>query len=249
MQISNRTIAMLLIATIIVYLGGTFISLNRLAEVGYPSITGFGTSTGSGNVSVEISSQVAITWTVASIQWGAGYVDSSCNSNCTMQVNNTASAASGTYGYDTTCCKSFNWSNTSLLLKNSGNQNVNLQMNVTSNNTMWFGSATPAEFSFKIVDVKDRDHDSADNPQDTIASCLGNNTHANGWWDYESASTWTALDTWTLAPKYICGDATGKNFTFGSAANEANFDFKVVIPQSYSSTGVKSALIQILATS
>lgn len=245
MQISNRTIATLLIATILVYLGGTFISLNRLADFGYRPLTGL--ATGSGNVSVTISPTTSITWVVSMIQWGSGYVDSSCN-NCTMQVNNTATAASGTYGYDSTCCKSFNWSNTSLLLKNNGNQNVNVQMNVTSNNTMWFGSSTPAEFSFKIVDVSDRDHDSADNPQDTAVSCRGNNTHANGWWDYESASTWTQLDDWVAAPKYICGDATGKNFTFNSGTNEANFDFKIVIPQSYTSTGVKSTLVTILAT-
>lgn len=247
MQISNRTIATLLIATIIVYLGGTFISLNRLTELGYP-LTGFATSNQSGNVSVEILSTISITWTVPMIQWGSGYVDSLCN-NCTMQVNNTVSAAAGTYGYDKTCCHTFNWSNSSLLLKNNGNQNVNLQMNVTSNVTNWFGTgAIPSGFYFKIVDVKTRDHDNADNPQDATVSCLGNNTHTNGWWDYEGES-WTALDTWVAAPKYICGDANGKNFTPTSSANEANFDFKVIIPQNYTSTGVKTALITVLATS
>ena len=33
-RISNKSIAMLLIATIAVYLGGTFISLSRLSEFG-----------------------------------------------------------------------------------------------------------------------------------------------------------------------------------------------------------------------
>lgn len=255
MQISNRTIATLLIATILVYLGGTFISLNRLADFGYSPLTGRVTA----NVSVEISTQTSVTWVLSSIQWGAGYVNSSCN-NCTMQVNNTASAAAGTYGYDKICCISFNWSNQSLLLKNDGNQNVDVMMNITTNSTNWFGTtAKPAELSFKIVDVANRDHDSADNPQDTTVACLGNSsfgnsTHGNvssvGWYWYESASTWTVIDNWTGAPKYICGDSTsgGNNFTFASAANEANFDFRIVIPQNYTSTGIKSTLITILAT-
>lgn len=248
MQISNRTIAMLLIATIIVYLGGTFISLNRLADFGYPSITGMATnSTSSGNVSVQISSQVSITWAVSHLNWGSGYVSTGCNSNCTMFVNTTDSMGNSADSFDSTCCKEFNWSNQSLLLRNNGNQNVNLQMNITANATDWFGTNTPAEFSFKIVNEADRVHDNTD-VNDTADSCLGNSTHANGWWGYNSTSDWTALDSWVAAPKYICGDAAGFNFTSLSTKNEANFDFKIVIPITYTTPGIKSTLITMLGT-
>ena len=248
MEISNRTISMLLIATIAIYLGGTFISLNKLTELGYRPPTGLVTVAGDGNVSVEISSQVSILWAVSQIQWGSGYVHSSCN-NCTMFVNTTQSAGNSADSFDSTCCVNFNWSNHSLLLRNDGNQNVNIQMNVTENVTDWFGtSATNQGFYFKIVDEVDRAHDNTD-ASDSVVSCLGNGTNATGWNFYNSSSDWTTLDDWVGPPRYICGDATGFNFTFGSAANEANFDVRIEIPQSFGTAGVLGSLFRILATS
>ncbi len=262
-KISNRTIAMLLIATIAIYLGGTFISLNKLADSGYMA-TGFaGGANDTGEVKLNIQSQTDITWVIDSIEWGTGYVDSACN-NCTMYVNgstNLDATCDGTVnvcGYDTTCCKSFNWSNVSLMLRNQGNQPVSVAMNITQNHTDWFGANTPAGLDFKIVDTSVRDHTNAD-VADTTVACLGNSTDTDGWWSYEStsggdmATAWNSLGPFTagfdIDQKYICGDAAGKNFTFLNTANEANFDIRVIIPQSYTTSGEKTATIMVQGTS
>ena len=57
MDISNKTLAIFLVAAIVVSVAGTMISLNKLQSVSY---TGFAT-TATGNVSVNIQSQLSIT--------------------------------------------------------------------------------------------------------------------------------------------------------------------------------------------
>lgn len=249
MEMSNRTIAILLIATIVVYLGGTFISLNRLAGYEYTP-TGLATDDQSGNVSVTIASTTSITWVISAIHWGSGYVNTSCN-NCTMQVNSTDSLGGTSETFDDSCCLgNFNKTNESLLLRNNGNVDVSLMMNISSNHTDWFGTDTPAAFQFKIVDEYTREHDDTD-LSDTALACAGNSTDDDGWYAYEG-ETWVDLDSWTGPPRYICGDDdAGYNFTYIGTKNEANFDFKIVIPRAYTTgtTVTKSTFIRILATS
>ncbi|MBU0758410.1 MAG: hypothetical protein KKF44_10155 [Nanoarchaeota archaeon] len=86
-DISNRTLATLLIAAIVITLGGTIMSLNRLSQVGGPSffpVTGRGTTdTGKVNVTIQSSQSIRLMGTTI-IDFGAGNVnasDSTCNTN------------------------------------------------------------------------------------------------------------------------------------------------------------------------
>ena len=173
MQVSNKAIAVLLVAALAVYLGGTVISLNRLGTLLQPPPSGLATSSSSCNVTLRIATQTAIAWQSSTIEWGSGYVDGSC-SNCTMQVNTSSNRVGAENdGFDRTCCVSFNWSNESLLLKNTGNQVVSLQLNVTNNHTNWFGTdALPANFMMKIVPVAFRSHylNGSESDADTLNS-------------------------------------------------------------------------------
>ncbi len=250
-RISNKSIAMLLIATIAVYLGGTFISLSRLSEFG---ATGFATDYPDtpGNVSVTITSTTSITWTASRISWGSGYVASACT-NCTMFTNGTNTTPSNSWGTNfATCCTGLTRWNDSLLLKNTGNNNVSLQMNVSNNASDWFGTYEPQFLGFKIVDEFNRSHDGADN-DDTANSC------SNATWggyrnvpgSMDAWAGWTNLGGWTNFSQYICGSATvGAGFSSRSTENEASFDFIVTIPQSYPGAATqKSTMITMLATS
>lgn len=58
MSVSNKTLAVMLLAAIVVSLGGTFISLNRLGTAGSP--TGHAINP-QGNVSLDINSSLSIT--------------------------------------------------------------------------------------------------------------------------------------------------------------------------------------------
>ena len=260
MQVSNKAIAVLLVAALAVYLGGTVISLNRLGTLLQPPPSGLATSSSSGNVTLRIATQTAIAWQSSTIEWGSGYVDGSC-SNCTMQVNTSSNRVGAENdGFDRTCCVSFNWSNESLLLKNTGNQVVSLQLNVTNNHTNWFGTdALPANFMMKIVPVAFRSHylNGTGPDADNDNSCAGTNVGNTSWGGFlagtsnETLDAWVSLGDWTTngTPKYICGSASNFNFSFAGNANEANFDFRVIIPQNYSSTGTFSSIIYVLATS
>ena len=249
-RISNKSIAMLLIATIAVYLGGTFISLSRLSEFG---ATGFAAASNkSANVTVTVTSATSISWTSGTIDFGTGTVAGTC-SNCTMFTNGSNSSPSSSWGtHFTDCCVSFNYWNQSLLLKNTGNNAVALKMNVSQNATDWFTSYTPKFLGFKIVDVFARDHDLADDPQDTVNSCA--NTTWNGYKKTDGNITpdyrgWTSLDIWTNSSGYyICGDATNFNFTSASLSNEANFDIIVTIPQTFPGGTAKTTTIYMMAS-
>jgi len=261
MEVSNKAIAVLLVAALAVYLGGTVLSLNRLGTLLQPPPSGLVTSPPAlGNVTLRIATQTAIAWQSSTIEWGSGYVDGSCN-NCTMHVNTSSNrVGAANDGFDRTCCIDFNWSNESLLLKNTGNQIVSLQFNVTNNHTNWFGTeALPGGFLMKIVPVAFRSHylNGTGSDTDTLNSCAGLNVGNSSWGGFlagtgnETLDAWVTLGDWTTngTPKYICGSASNFNFTFAGGANEANFDFRVTIPQNYSSTGTFSSIIYVLATS
>ncbi|MCF7799319.1 hypothetical protein K9M74_05445, partial [Candidatus Woesearchaeota archaeon] len=66
MDISNKTLGLLLVAAIVVSVGGTLMSLNQLESV---SPTGFAT-TGSGTVDLDIGSYVAIVVDDTAINFG-----------------------------------------------------------------------------------------------------------------------------------------------------------------------------------
>lgn len=249
-KISNKSIAMLLIATIAVYLGGTFISLSKLSEFG---ATGFATSNTSANVSVTVTSTTSIAWTSNLINFGTGTVAGTC-SNCTMFTNGSNSSPNNFWGtHYADCCVSFaNWSD-SMLLENTGNNNVSLKMNASFNDSGWFGVYVPQFLGFKIVDVFARDHRLADEPQDTANSCGDTtwrgyrNTAGNITPDYPG---WTSLDNFmNISGTFICGNDTHKLFSAASLSNEANFDFIVTIPQTFPGGAALTTAIWMMATS
>jgi len=256
---TNKTLSVLLMLIAVVSIGSTLVILQRLSPLG---LTGFATLNVSGNVTVRIAATTAIAWQSSTIEWGTGYVSGAC-SNCTMHVN-TSSIRRGAAndGFDRTCCVNFNWSNESLLLKNTGNQVVSLQFNVTNNHTNWFGiNALPAGFLMKIVPVGFRSHylNGTGPDADTRNSCDGTTVGNRSWGGFlagtsnETLDAWVTLGDWTTngTPKYICGSASNFNFSFAGNANEANFDFRVIIPQNYSvtSTTTLSSIVYVLATS
>ncbi|MFC1705084.1 hypothetical protein ACFLZ6_02020 [Nanoarchaeota archaeon] len=73
-EVSNKTLATLLVVAIVVSLGGTFISLNRLSSIAkVSSITGF--ATGTGKVNVTIVESTTISTPDDNIWFGEGNVD------------------------------------------------------------------------------------------------------------------------------------------------------------------------------
>ncbi len=88
-EISNKTLAILLIAAIVISLGGTLISLNRLARIRIPSITGFGTTDTAG-VNLSITGVTEVNWTTDDIYWESGTVTTTVSSPLVLEnIGNT----------------------------------------------------------------------------------------------------------------------------------------------------------------
>jgi len=141
-EVSNRVLAGLLIVAIVVSLGGTFISLQKMRTISFSPLTGFATSD-SGRVMLNVTTVAGIEFTSAykDIDFGTGFVNASAygkgglknTGNCTMWVNGTISAAER-YAKDGNCLgedwPTFDAPGTELPMElvNVGNTYVKIQM-------------------------------------------------------------------------------------------------------------------------
>ncbi len=129
-EISNKTLAILLIGAIVISLGGTLISLNRLARIRIPLITGFA-PTDDATLALTISSLTEVNWTTASIDWGSGTVAAGYDF-CTLDTMQ---------GSLTANCTGFAPANGggNLVLENIGNKNVSLNITISNNAAGFIG--------------------------------------------------------------------------------------------------------------
>ena len=133
-EISNKTLAALLVVAIVVSIAGTMVSIQRLSKLG---VSGFATS-GTGIANLTISSSRSIT-VYNNIDFGAGYADD--GTTCTMESNATAP--------ETNCngdpSAAIGWDDRPLstqyfIINNSGNINTNVTFNASQDATEWIGN-------------------------------------------------------------------------------------------------------------
>lgn len=236
MEETNRTLALLLVAAIVVSLGGTIVSLNKIGDLDIYSITGKAVNTSSGDVLLSVVSKTQITFTVNQIDFGSGYVNSSCT-NCTMSTN----SLTGSGSTDSVCCLT-DWNtatNYGLWVENEGNTNLSVQLDSSDDASAFLGggSVTP-EFQWKLASDTDTSGcgGAGCSSDDTATSCT------TGSWNYE---TWTDVNT---TNPYVCGDAASYPFPADPSKNEFVIDARVVVPKDAPS-GAKSATLTVTGTS
>jgi len=122
-EISNKTLAILLIGAIVISLGGTLISLNRLARIKIPGVTGFYGLPEEAIVQLDITSVVQVNFTTDTINWGSGTVITGKD----FCVLNSYDAAIGAN------CTDFTPQTDGLVLENIGNKNVTLNISMEKN--------------------------------------------------------------------------------------------------------------------
>ncbi|MFH1506100.1 MAG: hypothetical protein ABIE94_03900 [archaeon] len=212
MELSNKTLALLLVAAIVVTIGGTIANQYTLTRFGDTTPTGYAASQRIGNVSLTVTSQTSVVLRWQNIGWGSGYINSTCN-NCTMTTF-------GAGAVSAQCCL-IGWATpigSGLLLENQGNTDVSLQINFTDNETT-IGGTNPKIYWQLLKDQ------TAANPngsvvQDTADSCV------EGWLN---ASQWTEVDS-SGTPFYACGSAATFNYTFDNQKDEVELNFNITIP-------------------
>lgn len=220
-EISNRTLAVLLMAAIATSLFGTFISLNKLNKIqpGLPGITGMASS--NGTVSLEVTSLASFT-VATNVNFGqiqpntSGYfIDTDSDNDwaggsanhCSDWTLTGASACSG------------------LEIENDGNEVINLSFRTTTTPASLIGGTDPL-FQFLV-----RNGNRSNSGDNGCTGTLGN-------------TTWTNI---TAAFDYpICNTSTpNTGFNFTSANDMVTLEFRLWIPADAPQAGTSTATITI----
>ena len=141
MEISNKTLAWLVIAAVIVSFAGTLTSLYELNSI---SNSGYAVSNDTATASVDVSQSVILRYAINTIDFGSGSVNTSGNYHqCVLGLN-----VSGPISKDG--CEGFNSTGTPFVLENAGTGNLNVTLNFTENATTFLGG-TPALAWFRYT--------------------------------------------------------------------------------------------------
>lgn len=165
-EISNQTLAFLLVLAVVISLGGTFLSLKKLDQLTRGSgLIGYATSSTLGAVNVSVSDTTQINFSAANISWGSGSVKPG-QSNCTL---NTRTANS--FG-----CTGFNTVNSQLQIDNIGNNNVELNITFNKNKSAFIGgNSSLHKYMFKTSNG-------------STGGCLGQISYDNVFYEVNSST-------------------------------------------------------------
>lgn len=133
MDLSNKSLAFILIASILISTGGTLTALLKLNNLQNTQVTGRATTSTSGTTNVTVNSQLVLTFVVSTINFGGGFANGSmCTLNSTPGSPNLGN------------CTGFRDANNSLVLENDGNSNVTLNISFDKTAASWIGGTNPA---------------------------------------------------------------------------------------------------------
>ncbi len=137
MDMSNKSLALLLVAAIVISLGGTLISLQKIGETG---ITGMAES---GKINVSVTSNAACKID-SNVSFGSGYPPTAGTYDLSSNIDNSAFEA----GF--TDCSG---SNCGMQINNTGNEDLNVNFSSAQNASFIGGpDVVAADFEFMSRD-------------------------------------------------------------------------------------------------
>lgn len=151
-EISNKTLAVLLIVAIALSLGGTLVSLNRLSSVvRAPGITGYATSV-QGTTNVTIQTVASLRFAIANINFGVGAVNTTAgNTHCSIASSQTGA---GSKDSSSSCINFTATGGTALKsfqLENDGNLALRVNFTSAEDAAAYLGGTSPL-FRYKVGD-------------------------------------------------------------------------------------------------
>ena len=122
MDISNRTLGLLLVAAIVVSIGSTFFMLNSITSA--PGFTGYltGTDSGSGDVKLNLSTVISINMASSLIDFGT----------CQLDVSGTYTQYNSSQTYPSSLCSGGSFTTEGYLMVESDGT-VDFSLNVSTN--------------------------------------------------------------------------------------------------------------------
>ncbi len=141
MDDTNKTLALLLVAAIVVSLGGTIVSLNKLGQIELPGITGKVTD---GKANVTITATYIVNLTDTLVWFGVGSLNSSAGAtSCALY----SSSANNRTPSD---CGNWTFSKDYFKLENIGSTNINVTITGTTASTLLGGG----EYKYQCADTE-----------------------------------------------------------------------------------------------
>ena len=205
-EISNKTLAILLVGAIFVSLIGTFISLNRLNQIGPMGLRGItGMQTAQGRVNLSVSGMASFT-TNTNVDFGiitpnvTAYWISTNTDNIWAggQANNCSDADGPCQGIE---------------IQNDGNEILNITFNTTTNAASLIGGTGPS-FMFNV--------------RNGNRSGYGNENGCNGTLNYNVTGMWYEISAGT--DYVLCNGTKGAGLGFASGADKMTMEFNLTIP-------------------
>ena len=129
-EVSNRTIAALLVVAMVVSLSGTFFSLSKLNML-QGGITGYAAHEQDAIAQLEIQDVTSIVFDVATVNWGSGSVNTSDFDTCNLSTRGISPT------YPGCSVSTFNEDLGPLVLRNNGNQNVSVTLAANETPDSW----------------------------------------------------------------------------------------------------------------
>jgi hypothetical protein len=231
MEISNKALMVLMVATIVISLGGAYISISsinqKLSSFGLNPITGFATIP-NGTTTVTVNLLSSIKFSSPTVAFGSGTVNTSGNfNNCTLS---TLGSNSG--------CTDFNVLTNGFTVENDGNANltVELRSNISATDFIGIGSA------LFLWNVTVNESGSCVNTSsvraviepNTSAGCLGTGN--------DEASCGSIFESVSTTNKVIC-----PSLLFADSSDALNIDINISIPDD-APTGAKVAGLIVTGT-
>ena len=138
MEISNKTLAMFLVAAIVISLAGTIISLNKLGTITGNPATGYASLNTTATAQLTVNTTSDIRFLISTVNWGSGSV------NVTIGWCNMT-----TLGANSAGCQSFSTVSQGLTLVNDGNNNVSVTLYSNLSAASFLGGTNP-KFQYNV---------------------------------------------------------------------------------------------------
>jgi hypothetical protein len=229
-EISNKTILALLVATVVVSLGGAYISISavnsRLSSVGLAPITGFATIP-NGTATVTVQTVSSIKFSQASVAFSTGSVNTASGfNNCTLST--TSASNSG--------CTDFSEVSTPFTIENDGNTNLSVELRSNATATTFIGSG-----ALFLWNVSVNESGSCVNASGTDRTAVQPNTSGVGCGGTTNACG-SIFESVSTSNKNIC-----PSLLYNDASDSLNIDINISIPYD-APTGTKIAGIIVTGT-
>jgi hypothetical protein len=223
-EISNKTLAILMVGAIIVSLTGTLISINRVSKVSpyiplgqQRQITGLALQD-TGNVTVNIQGQTSL-----AVRRGIDFGSITPNGTLNISSDYTLIGRGGTYD----CSVVANCSG--LELENDGNTALNVTMNSSSNATDLIGGTAPI-WSFYVASGNGSNTGNATRP-DGGCTNIPPMYNSNAWTTFQKNTNYI-----------ICNGTGSAGLWFNDTNDTITIEFNLTIPGD-ATTGAKVAYI------